>query len=125
MVLAMSEFIYGEMNASGINMFFNIVIRSIIFVILLYIIKQMCLGKNWARITLTVLLGGIGTLSLVIEPITLLMEGYSLNALEGANLFSILFSASRVVHLASIIMALVFMYQPSANAYFRTFSINR
>ena len=53
----------GEADVTGV------VIRVIVYTVVIYIIAQMRLGKTWARITLAVLLGGIGTLSLVIDPI--------------------------------------------------------
>lgn len=119
-ILAVIQFFSGNMNASGSGIFFNVVIRLIIFAILSYIIVELRMGKNWARICLTILLGGIGTLSLVIGPITWLIEGHSLNELiETMNLYTVLFTLSRIVHLASVIVALVLMFQPDANKYYR------
>jgi hypothetical protein len=67
-----------------------------------------------------VLLGGIGTLSLVIGPVTWLAEGGSLtDAVAAADLGSVLFAASRVVHLGAVIAAVILMFQPAANAYLR------
>src|ERR687897_1993796 len=56
----------------------SVAIRVIVYTVAVYIIAQMRLGKRWARITLAVLLGGIGTLSLVIDPISWLAAGNSL-----------------------------------------------
>src|SRR5215212_12195889 len=52
----------GESDVTG--MISGVVIRVIIYTLVVYIITQMRLGKRWARLTLAVLLGGIGTLSL-------------------------------------------------------------
>ena len=69
---------------------------------------------------MAVLYGGFGTLSLVIWPVTWLAEGGSLaDAVAGADLGSVLFAASRLVHLAAIITALILMFHPAANAYVR------
>jgi hypothetical protein len=81
----------------------------------------MRLGKRWARLTLAVLLGGIGTLSLVIDPISWLAGGNSLSEIFiDADLLFFLIAPIRAVHLAAVIAALVLMFLPSANTYFRT-----
>jgi hypothetical protein len=59
-------------------------------------------------------------LSLVIGPLTWLAEGGSLpEAIAAVDLRSLLFAASRLVHVAAIIAALVLMFHPTANAYIR------
>ena len=66
------------------------------------------------------LYGGFGTLSLVIGPVTWLAEGGSLaDAIAAADLGSVLFAASRLVHLGAIIAALILMFHPTTNAYIR------
>jgi hypothetical protein len=67
-----------------------------------------------------VLLGGIGTLSLVIDPILWLAGGNSLREVitEADQLF-VLIAPIRTVHLAAVIAALAFMFLPAANTYFR------
>ena len=66
------------------------------------------------------LYGGFGTLSLVIGPITWLAEGGSLaDAIAAADVGSVLFAASRLVHLGAIIAALILMFHPATNAYIR------
>ena len=95
-------------------------IRLLAFTGLVYLAAQLRQGKNWARIALTVLYGGFGTVSLVIGPASWLAEGGSLaDAVEAADLGFVLFVASRLVHLAAIIAALILMFQPAVNAYIR------
>jgi hypothetical protein len=107
----------GEVGVTGVA------IRVIVYIVALYIIAQMRLGKRWARLTLAVLLGGIGTLSLVIDPISWLAEGNSLREVfTEANLLFFIIAPIRVVHLAAVVTALVFMFLPSANTYFRRVS---
>jgi hypothetical protein len=99
----------------------NVVIRVIVYTLVVYIITRMRLGKGWARITLAVLLGVIGTLSLVIDPISWLAEGNSLSdVFTEANLLFFVIAPIRIVHLAAVIAALVLMFLPAANTYFRT-----
>jgi hypothetical protein len=98
----------------------GVVIRVIVHAVAVYIIAQMRLGKRWARLTLAVLLGVIGTLSLVIDPISWLAGGNSLREVfTEADLLFVFVAPIRAVHLAAVITALVFMFLPAANNYFR------
>jgi len=104
----------GEADVTGVA------IRVIIYVVVVYIIMQMRLGKRWARLAVAVLLGGIGTLSLVIDPILWLAGGNSVSEVfTEADLLFFIIAPIRVVHLAAVVTALVFMFLPSANIYFR------
>ena len=97
----------------------GVTVRLLAFTGLVYLAARLRQGRNWARIALAVLYGGFGTLSLVIGPVTSLVEGGSLaDAMAAADLGS-LFAASRLVHLLAIIAALVLMFHPAANAYVR------
>ena len=96
----------------------GVAVRLLVFTGLVYLAAQLRQGQNWARVALAVLYGGIGTLSLVIGPVTWLAEGGSLaDAVAAADLGSVLFAASRVVHLGAVIAALLLMFHPAANAY--------
>jgi hypothetical protein len=98
----------------------GVAVRLLVFTAAVYLAAQLRQGSNWARVALTVLLGGIGTLSLVIGPATWLAEGGSLaDAVAAADPWSVLFAASRVAHLGAVIAALILMFHPAANAYFR------
>jgi hypothetical protein len=108
----------GEADVTGAIS--SVVIRLMIYTVAIYIIAQMRLGKRWARLTLAVLLGVIGTLSLVIDPISWLGGGNSLGEVfTEADLLFIFIVPIRAVHLAAVIAALVFMFLPAANTYFR------
>jgi hypothetical protein len=108
----------GETDVTGVIS--GVVIRVIVYTLAVYIITRMRLGKRWARLTLTVLLGGIGTLSLVIDPISWLAGGNSLSEVfTEANHLFFLITPIRTVHLVAVIAALVLMFLPSANTYFR------
>jgi len=97
-----------------------VVIRVIVYTLVVYIITRMRLGKRWARLTLAVLLGVIGTLSLILDPISWLAGGNSLSEVfTQADLLFFLIAPIRKIHLAAVIAALVLMYLPAANTYFR------
>jgi hypothetical protein len=107
-------------EADLISAISNVVIRVIVYTLVVYIVTRMRLGKRWARITLAVLLGVIGTLSLVIDPISWLAGGNSLSEVfTEANLLFFLIAPIRTIHLAAVIAALVLMFLPAANTYFR------
>jgi hypothetical protein len=109
----------GEMDVTGVIS--GVVIRVIIYTLVVYIITRMRLGKRWARLTLAVLLGGIGTLSLVIDPISWLAGGNSLSEVfTEANLLFFLIAPIRTVHLVAVVSALALMFLPAANTYFRS-----
>jgi hypothetical protein len=98
----------------------GLLIRVIVYTVAVYVIAQMRLGKRWARLTLAVLLGGIGTLSLVVDPVSWLAGGNSLREVfSQADLLFFIVAPIRAVHLAAVIAALVFMFLPAANNYFR------
>lgn len=101
----------------------GVAVRLLVFTGAVYLAAQLRQGRNWARVALAVLLGGIGTLSLVIGPVTWLAEGGSLAdaavAVATADLGSVLFAASRVVHLGAVVAAVLLMFHPAANAYIR------
>jgi hypothetical protein len=108
----------GSGSAGGIIA--GLAVRLVVFTTAIYLAIQLRLGKNWARISLAILLGVVGTLSLVIGPIQWLMEGHSLSAaIADAEALTLLFASSRVVHLAAVVAAMVLMFRPVANTYFR------
>lgn len=98
----------------------GVAVRLLVFTGLVYLAAQLRQGSNWARVALAVLYGGLGTASLVVGPVTWLAEGGSLaDAVAAADLGSVLFAASRVLHLGAVIAALLLMFHPAANAHFR------
>jgi hypothetical protein len=118
-VLAVVEATSGN-PGSATEVAVGVAVRLLAFTGLGYLATQLRLGRNWARVALAVLYGGLGTLSLVVGPVTWLAEGGSLaEAVAAADLLSVLFAASRVVHLGAVIAALVLMFHPAANAYLR------
>jgi hypothetical protein len=95
-------------------------VRILIYSVVVYVVTRMRRGKGWARLTLALLLGGLGTLSLVIDPIMWLAAGNSpLDTFAQADLLFAFVAPIRVVHLAALFGALVLMFLPAANDYFR------
>jgi hypothetical protein len=101
-------------------------LRLVVFAFVGVLIGYLRRGRNWARLSLAVLLGIFGTLSLLIGPIEWLVAGHSLPAaIEHAPLSSWLFAISRIGHVSAVLGALVLMFRPGANAYFRRSTVDR
>ncbi len=98
----------------------GLALRMAIYALAVWTFVQMRRGRNWARLALTVVLGGLGTLSLVIEPVGWLLAGNSLGtAIADAGVADLAIATSRTAHLVAVVVAVVLMYQPAANRYFR------
>jgi len=81
---------------------------------------RMRAGRNWARLTLAVGLGIVGTLSLVIEPVSWLLDGNSpVDAIGRTDLTGALVATSRILHVLCVWVAVPFMFRPRANTYFK------
>ncbi|MEV4292165.1 hypothetical protein AB0K40_42230 [Nonomuraea bangladeshensis] len=95
-------------------------LRLTIFAAAIFLAVRLSQGHNWARVSLALSLGVFGTLSLVIEPIQWLLAGNSVVEFFGdADLMTLLFTFSRVIHLAAVLGAMSMMFGPAANPFFR------
>ncbi|MFE9631961.1 hypothetical protein [Streptomyces sp. NPDC006463] len=98
----------------------GLVVRLTVFTAAVLVAFRMRSGARWARITLAVGLGIVGSASLVVEPLRYLLDGGSLaDALSRADTLDLVFGASRTVHLVAVLTAVALMFRPAANAYFR------
>jgi hypothetical protein len=117
-MLAVIELVSEGAEAGGIIA--GIGVRTAVFATAIFLALRLRQGRNWARISLTVLLGVLGSLSLLIGPVQWLLEGNSLrDAVADADVTAVLFASSRVLHLAAVAGAMVLMFRPAANTYFR------
>ncbi|WP_214412737.1 hypothetical protein [Sphaerisporangium fuscum] len=107
-------------TASFANVAAGLGIRLVVFVAAIFMAVRMRQGGNWARVALTVILGVFGTLSLVIGPVQWLLAGHTVaEAVAGADGMTLVFTISRIVHLAAVLSAVALMFTTTANAYFR------
>ena len=91
-----------------------------IYAVLTVLVLALRTGRNSVRWTLAVLLGGFGTVSLVIEPVTWLLAGGSPGLfLVTADAPALVAAVLRIAHLVAVFSALVLMFRPAANAWFR------
>ncbi|SDK51027.1 hypothetical protein [Nonomuraea jiangxiensis] len=96
-------------------------LRLAVFAGAVFLTLRLRHGKNWARWTLAGTLGVFGTLSLVVGPIQWLLDGGSIAAaVAGADAMGLAFAASRILHVLAVLGAMALMFQPRANACFRS-----
>jgi hypothetical protein len=94
--------------------------RFTVYAVLTALVLSLRTGRNAVRWAVAVLLGGFGTVSLVIEPASWLLGGGSPGAfLAAADVPTLLGAGLRVVHVVAVLTALVLMFRPAANAWFR------
>jgi hypothetical protein len=95
-------------------------VRGALYVALAALVLALRSGRNAVRWAVTVVLGGVGLLSLVAEPVGWWLAGGSVTAfLAAADGPTVLVVALRVLHVGAVLAALVALYTPSANAFFR------
>jgi hypothetical protein len=91
-----------------------------IYAVLTVLVLALRTGRDAVRWTVAVLLGGVGTLSLVIEPVSWLLAGGSPGLfLVTADAPALVAATLRIAHLVAVFSALVLMFRPAANAWFR------
>jgi hypothetical protein len=96
-------------------------LRLVVFGTAIFLALRLRQGRNWARWALAVLLGVFGLLSMVVEPVQWLLAGHSIvEAVSGAHAMDLLFGGSRLAHVLAVLAAMVLMFQPKANGYFRS-----
>ncbi|NYI94255.1 hypothetical protein HNR12_000532 [Streptomonospora nanhaiensis] len=94
-------------------------VRAVVYGVVLAVVAALYGGRRWARPVLALGLGVVGTLSLVVEPVTWLLQGGLAEGLPLLTPHLAVVAAPRALHVAAVFAALVLMYRPSANAYFR------
>jgi hypothetical protein len=95
-------------------------VRFAIYTALTVLVLALHTGRNGVRWAVALLLGGIGTLSLVVEPVSWLAAGGDPIAfLTSADAPVLLITALRLLHIAAVLTALTLMFRPAASAYFR------
>jgi hypothetical protein len=91
-----------------------------IYAVLTVLVLALRTGRNAVRWAVAALLGGFGTLSLVIEPVSWMLAGGSPGLfLVTADAPALVAAGLRIAHLVAVFSALVLMFRPAANAWFR------
>lgn len=107
-------------SVSGGEALSQVTMRTIVYGTVVVAIIAMRNGRDWARWALTGVLGTVGMLSLVVEPIAWLAMGHSVaDAVSGADPDFYAIAALRAIHIAAVPAAIIAMFTPTANHYFR------
>ena len=107
-------------DQAGDNPLPGVLFRCAVYAAAVLTALRMRAGRRWARIALAVVLGIVGTLSLVIEPVSWLSDGNSLSAaVDDADLTWWAIAVSRTLHVAAVWTAVPLMFTRRANTYFR------
>lgn len=98
----------------------ELAVRGSAFCLLFLLSLQMAWGWNWARVALTLLFGGLGSLSLIMEPIGWIAAGGDVtDYLADADVASWVVVAARTAHLLCVLVATGLMYVRESRRYFR------
>jgi hypothetical protein len=99
----------------------QLAVRFAIYTAFTVLVLALHTGRNAVRWAVAVLLGGIGTLSLVVEPLGWLLAGGSPTSfLTTADGPTLLVTALRTLHIAAVTVALTLLFRPSATRYFQS-----
>ena len=105
---------------AGDNPLAGVLFRCAVYAAAILTTLRMRAGRGWARLALALVLGIVGTLSLVVEPISWLAGGNSLSAAAAdADLTWWAIAAVRALHVAAVWAAVPLMFTGQANAYFK------
>lgn len=95
-----------------------VTIRLLIYAAVLVAVALFARGRNGARLALLLGLGGLGLLSLLIDPVTWMLTDPDLGAfLAVMDARLAVITGSRIVHIAAVVIAVVAMTQPSTRRY--------
>jgi hypothetical protein len=98
----------------------ELAVRATLYAGLALLVLALRTGRRAARWAVTLLLGVLGLLSLVMEPAAWVLAGGSVPAyLAAADTATWLIVLLRGLHVVAVLAALVALYQPAANAFFR------
>lgn len=115
------ETVIQALTGEDYNVAVQLTVRSVVYVLATVVILQLRRGNGWARIVLTVVLGGLGLFSLLVEPVSGLVAGGAPGAFVGAaDAPTLAVILLRTAHVVAVLIALVLMYRPAANRYFRS-----
>jgi hypothetical protein len=104
----------------------QLLVRGAVYAVVLALVLALPTGRAVVRWALAVVLGGVGTLSLVAEPVGWLVAGGDpAGFLATADGPTLLVVALRSLHLATVIAAMVLMFRPRSSAFIRARTAQR
>ena len=98
--------------------------RGGLYLVLAVLVVALRTGRDAIRWTVVVVLGVVGTLSLVVEPAMALLDGATVAGfLADASGTELLAAALRTLHVVAVLVALTLLFHPAARAFFRPRSV--
>ncbi|MCA1228864.1 MULTISPECIES: hypothetical protein [unclassified Saccharopolyspora] len=99
----------------------QLVLRGAVYAAVLVLVLRLRRGGNGVRIAVAVLVGGLGTASMVGPPIAEVLGGVPVEQafLNGTGPWAWTFAALRAAHLVAVCTGLVLLFAPASNAHFR------
>lgn len=98
----------------------EIVARTAVYAVVAVLVLTLSSGHTAVRTAVAVLVGVVGTLSLITEPVQWLAAGGSPAAyLAAADGPTLLVAGLRAGHVLAVLVALTTLFHPRVNAYFR------
>ncbi|HEY0636352.1 MAG TPA: hypothetical protein VGD67_01780 [Pseudonocardiaceae bacterium] len=119
-VLSVVHAVSGDGSVHAGQLVLGVTLRIVAFLALAYLVAQLWLGRRWSRYALALVPGAFGVLALTVGPATWLAGGGSVTAaLTDADVLALVIGASRIMHVCAVLGAVVFMFLPAANTWFR------
>jgi hypothetical protein len=95
-------------------------VRFAIYTVLAGLVLALYTGRNGVRWAVAGVLGGLGTASLVAEPVAWLASGVSPVAFfADADVPTVVIVLLRILHIAAVLAALVLLFRPESTRFFR------
>ena len=117
-VLAVTRMLTEDTASGGTAV--QLLFRCAVFAGATLLTFRMRQGYHGSRVALAVLLGGLGLLSMLVPPLLAIAAGGSVaGLLRDSSLLDLVFGSSRTLHVVAVVAALVLMFRPTAQTYFR------
>lgn len=99
----------------------QLVLRAAVYAAVLLLVLRLRRGGNGVRIAVAVLVGGLGTASMIGPPIAAVLGGtpFEQAFLDGTGPWAWVFAALRAAHLVAVFAGLALLFAPASNAHFR------
>lgn len=99
----------------------QVLMRVLVYTAVLLLVLRLRRGERAVRLAVAVLVGGVGTLSMIGQPIIAVAQGVAWSDawLDGSGAWAWTFAALRAVHVVAVLGGLVLLFVPASNGFFR------
>lgn len=108
----------GAMPPDGLAV--QVLVRLLVYTAVLLLVLRLRRGEQPVRLAVAVLVGGVGTLSMIGQPIIAVTQGvvWSDAWLDGSGAWAWTFAALRAVHVVAVLGGLALLFVPASNGFF-------